>query len=339
MVVFFLVEQYLDKLKSIDLSYSTNLIQTPDFTGVSTLERLYLTGCTNLVEIHSSMGQLSRLIVLDLENCESLINLPSMSTEMESLRILNLLGCESLMNLSEFKGIMKSLSELYLGKTAIDKLPSSIECLTALTLLDLKDCLNLKCLPSNVDSLMSLEKLVLSGCLKLANLPQNLWKIKCLKELDLSGTSISEVPSTIGCTEPLERNFCVEQLNLSGMSRLEGIGINSFGCFSSLKYLTLSRNSFVTLPASISQLSKLEALDLCLCSNLQSLPELPLTVRYINAQECSSLEPSPALLRLRNLARPCSHLYGYDESSGGVAFTILNRYLQVIDKLIILLKV
>ena len=126
---------------------------------------------------------------------------------------------------------------------------------------------------------------------------------------------------------------------LSGMSRLEGIRINSFGCFSSLKYLTLSRNSFVTLPASISQLSKLEALDLCLCSNLQSLPELPLTVRYINAQECSSLEPSPALLRLRNLARPCSHLYGYDESSGGVAFTILNRYLQVIDKLIILLKV
>ena len=126
---------------------------------------------------------------------------------------------------------------------------------------------------------------------------------------------------------------------LSGMSRLEGIGINSFGCFSSLKYLTLSRNSFVTLPASISQLSKLEALDLCLCSNLQSLPELPLTVRYINAQECSSLEPSPALLRLRNLARPCSHFYGYDESSGGVAFTILNRYLQVTDKLIILPKV
>ena len=69
------------------------------------------------------------------------------------------------------------------------------------------------------------------------------------------------------------------------MSRLEGIRINSFGCFSSLKYLTLSRNSFVTLPASIGQLSKLEALDLCLCSNLQSLPELPLTVRYINAQE------------------------------------------------------
>ena len=140
------------------------------------------------------MGQLSRLIVLDLENCESLINFPSMSTEMESLRILNLLGCESLMNLSEFKGIMKSLSELYLGKTAIDKLPSSIECLTALTLLDLKDCLNLKCLPSNMDSLMSLEKLVLSGCLKLANLHQNLWKIKYLKELDLSGTGISEVP-------------------------------------------------------------------------------------------------------------------------------------------------
>ena len=59
---------------------------------------------------------------------------------------------------------------------------------------------------------MSLEKLVLSGCLKLANLPQNLWIIKYLKELDLSGTGISEVPSSTGCTEPLESNFCVEKL-------------------------------------------------------------------------------------------------------------------------------
>jgi Leucine-rich repeat (LRR) protein len=89
----------------------------------------------------------------------------------------------------EFKGIMKSLSELYLGKTAIEKLPSSIDCLIALTLLNLKHCKNLKCLPSNMDSLRSLKKLVLSGCSKLANLPENLGKINCLKELDLSEMS------------------------------------------------------------------------------------------------------------------------------------------------------
>ena len=44
---------------------------------------------------------------------------------------------------------MESLSKLFLGYTAIKELPPpSIECLTALTLLDLSGCENLECLPS-----------------------------------------------------------------------------------------------------------------------------------------------------------------------------------------------
>ncbi|KAF3951733.1 hypothetical protein CMV_022643 [Castanea mollissima] len=47
-------------------------------------------------------------------------------------------------------------------------------------------------------------------------------------------------------------------------------------------------------------------------------------------KNCCSLEPSPALHRQSSLSQPCSSPFfrGYDESSGGVAFTILNRYLQ-----------
>ena len=129
---------------------------------------------------------------------------------------------------------MESLSKLFLGYTAMNELPpSSIECLIALTLLDLSGCENLECLPSNMDSLRSLEKLILSGCSKLANLPENLWKLKRLKKL-----------------------------YLSGMSRLEEMGLTGIRYFSSLKYLALADNSFVTLPTSINQLLKLEALDL-----------------------------------------------------------------------------
>jgi Leucine-rich repeat (LRR) protein len=88
---------------------------------------------------------------------------------------------------------------------------------------------------------------------------------------------------------------------LSGKKLLESdfsMRFNGIGCLSSLEYLTLSRNNFATLPASISQLSKLETLDLSYCYKLQSLPVLPSTVRYINAQ-CYSLEqPSPALRRV-----------------------------------------
>ncbi|KAF3960479.1 hypothetical protein CMV_014817 [Castanea mollissima] len=84
------------------------------------------------------------------------------------------------------------------------------------------------------------------------------------------------------------------------------------------------------MPASFSQLSKLEALDLSHCKKLRSVPELPSTVRYLNMEGCCSLEPSPALLRQSSLSQPYSSPFsrGYDESSGGVAFTILNRYLQ-----------
>ena len=253
-----MVEQYLDKLKLIDLEHSKNLITTPDFTGVPKLERLCLRGCINLVEIHPSIGQLSRLTVLNLEFCRSLINLPS-----------------------------------------------------------------------NMDSLRSLEILILLGCSKLANLPENLGKIKCLKELDLSGTAIREVPSSIsflicrGC----EKQFFKSRLD-------------SVVRFCSLKYLSLSTNNLVfTLPASISQLLKLEALNLGNCIRLHSLPELPSNVRYVNAMGCSSLEPSLALQSLSNLSQAsisffnCFKCFEYNESSDGLAFAILKRYLQVVCSL------
>ena len=320
-------EQYLDKLKCIDLRDSEDLIQTPNLIGVPILERLYLSGCSNLVEIHPSVGQLSMLIILELEHCHSLTNLPRMTTRMVSLTTLSLRGCSKIRKIPEFEGILKSLSMLNLSETAIGKLPSSIECLTALTWLDLRNCKKLYYLPSNMGSLKSLEKLVLSGCLQLANLPENIWEINCLKELDLSRT---------GLRQTLERNFSAsswlfsQKLNFSRFYVLEGIRLNiGLVSSSSLKYLTLSWNKFVTLPATINQLSKLETLDLCQCDQLRELPELPSTVRYLNARGCYSLESSPAILKTSSLFRPRSLLGQHDESKGEVAFTILNRYLQV----------
>ena len=210
---FFWVEQYLDNLKCMDLRYSNDLIETPDFRGVPRLERLHLGWCNNLVDIHPSIGQLSSLIVLDLEYCVSLTDLPSMSSEMESLKILKLCGCSKIGKIPEFKGIMRSQSELHLDKTTIEKLPSSIECLTALTLLSLKDCQYLTCLPRNMDSLRSLEKLVVIGCSKLTYLPGHLWNIKCL-EHDLSKTAFRQ---------PLDRNVYVRRRSLSPtLSRFSG---------------------------------------------------------------------------------------------------------------------
>ncbi|KAL4605156.1 hypothetical protein ACB092_09G009000 [Castanea dentata] len=290
----------LGKLKSIDLSWSVNLIRTPDFSGVTRLEILGLNGCTNMVGLHPSIGQLSKLKSLGLNFCKSLTNLPSLSANMESLTSLDLSGCPKIKKIPEFKGTMKSLSQLTLNLPAIEELPPSpIECLTAPENLVLRGCGDLKCLPSNMDSLRSLKFLHLSGCLPL--LPEILWKMKCLERLDL-------------CQ----------------MAHLGEIELNGIGCLSSLKYLSLSSNNFVTLPAIFSQLSKLETLDLTHCKNLRSVSELPSTTRYISLENCHSLEPRRTLHRKRSLPRHVStRLHNwYDESSGRVAFKILNRYLQ-----------
>ena len=202
----------------------------------------------------------------------------------------------------------------------------SIGQLSKLTVLNLKFCQSLINLPNSMDSLRSLEILILLGCSKLANLPENLGKIESLKELDLTGAAIREVPSSIsflicrGC----EKQFFKSRLD-------------SVFCVHSLKYLALSTNNLIfALPASISQLPKLEALDLGNCIQLHSLPDLPSNVRYINAKGCSSLEPSPALLSMSNLLQPsisffnCCKLVEYNEGSDGLAFAMLKRYLQVI---------
>nr|XP_023910806.1 disease resistance protein TAO1-like [Quercus suber] len=292
----------LSKLKRLNLRDCKSLTNLPSFSEATRLEELDLDGCINLVGLHPSIGQLSKLRSLNLCGCESLTNLPSLSAKMESLTSIVLSDCSKIEKFPEFKGTMKSLSHIAWGWPAIEEIPcSSIECLTALESLGLIGCKDLECLPSNMDSLRSLKLFCLSGCSKLANLPENLWKIKCL-----------------------------ETLALDGVSQLEEIELNGIGCLSSLKYLSLSWNNFVTLPAIFSQLSKLETLNLCSCKKLRSVPELPSTMRYINMVGCCSLEPSPGLLRQSSLPRPYSSPFfrGYDESSGGVAFTILKRYLQ-----------
>ena len=87
-------------------------------------------------------------------------------------------------------GNLKGLEELYSRGTTIKELPLSIEGLTALTFLTLKDCRSLVCLPRTICSLKLLECLDLSVCSNCDNLPENLGNLKGLKKLSLSGTTI-----------------------------------------------------------------------------------------------------------------------------------------------------
>ncbi|KAG7941013.1 hypothetical protein I3843_16G016500 [Carya illinoinensis] len=191
----------LNKLKVLDLSNSQNLIRTPDFSGFSNLQRLILQGCTRLSEVHPSIEVLNRLVLLNLKDCQSLVSLPN-EINLESLKTVILSGCSSLIKFPEIGKNMKRLSELYLDKTAIEEIPSSIRNLTGLTLLNLAGCKNHPSESWNsllyLSALNSLVALDLSDCnLSDGAIPGDLSGLCSLESLILSGNNFTCLPDSI----------------------------------------------------------------------------------------------------------------------------------------------
>ncbi|KAL9346921.1 hypothetical protein Peur_061774 [Populus x canadensis] len=91
---------FLPKLKILDLRHSRDLIRTPDFSGLPALEKLILEDCIHLVQIHESIGDLQRLLILNLRNCTSLMELPEEMNRLNSLQELVLGGCSNLDSLN-----------------------------------------------------------------------------------------------------------------------------------------------------------------------------------------------------------------------------------------------
>ncbi|XP_040366849.1 TMV resistance protein N isoform X2 [Rosa chinensis] len=305
-------------LRLIDLSGSQYLMSTPDFTEVPDLETLVLQNCTSLVEVHPSLGFLKKLVSLNMTYCESIESIPPF-TALESLQILRLSFCSGLKKFPEIEGNMKSLLELHLDGTSIEELPPSIERLTGLTMLNLADCKNLLHLPNTIGCLTSLKSLDLTGCSKIDEIPENLNGIKCLEMLYIGGTSIRELSFIVGMKnlqslscrgcESLVSESCkglaslssLIELDLSYCNLMDGAILNDFSSLISLELLDLSGNCFVRLPESISQLSKLETLRLNNCKQLQLLPKkLPLSLRNMNAQDCTSLTDYPNQIKVLN---------------------------------------
>ncbi|XP_059627258.1 TMV resistance protein N-like [Cornus florida] len=314
------------KLKVINLSHSHTLSRTPDFTVIRNLETLILEDCSSLVEVHPSVGVLKRLVVLSLKDCKNLKRFPN-GIHLESLETYILSGCLKLEKCPEILGDMVCLSELYLDRTSIKELPSSIEHLASLTLMDLSECKYLTSLPRTICRLSCLKTLCVSGCSKLEELPEDLGNIKCLEELRANNTAIKQLPSSINHLEGLkvltlggckgtiisqsffsswflqrkwEDSVCLVLPSLAGLNSLTKLDLSDcnlseggipsdLGSLSSLKVLNLSRNSFVSLPATISHLSQLVSLKLVGCKRPEALPELLSSIIILLADDCPSL--------------------------------------------------
>ena len=338
-------------MKSIKLNDSLNLIATPNVTGVPNLKKLVFEGCINLCEVDPSILVHKRLTLLNLQNCKSLSSLPN-KFEMKSLEILILSGCSKIKRIPEFIENMERLSILHLDGTAVTQLPSTVEHLTNLASLNLRDCKNLVCLPSIICNFKSLKDIRVTRCSKLDNLPENLWNNSSLEVLDVSGITIREPPSSFvhlrnlkvlsfgGCKVPRPMDFLLPLSNLPSLVRLNLSDCNivtipiNFGYLPSIRYLDLSGNYFDCLPESIIQLSRLYVIYLRNCTRICSLPQLPSSVANVYAEGCTPLETLPNILTLFGLHQPRLYLlncFKLTENQGwtNIFVRFLSRYAQV----------
>ncbi|XP_070681299.1 disease resistance protein RUN1-like [Malus domestica] len=191
---------FLPSLKILDVSHSHDLSEMIDFSLCPKLEELILVDCTSLIDVHESIGNLERLVYLNMKDCKNLRMLPKNMCMLKSLETLILSGCS---NLDEFPvEMMKKMESLEV--LATDGIPlrpersstilSSFPC--SLVELSLKRCnLSDDVFSTDLSNLSSIQRLYLDEN-PICSLPVF---IKGLKRLDhLSFRNCNRLESLVG---------------------------------------------------------------------------------------------------------------------------------------------
>ncbi|XP_021823580.1 TMV resistance protein N-like [Prunus avium] len=186
-------------LKILNLNGSYRLTKSPDFSKLPNLKELILQFCTSLSEVHSSIGDLGRLSLVNLQHCKMLKDLPLNFYKSKSIETLLLNGCWRFEKLAEGLGDMVSLTILEANRTAIRQIPSSIlklKKLEVLSLCDVEGSPSTNLLPPSLQSLSSVRYLALAYCsLTDDAFPKDLGSLSSLVYLNLNGNDFCSLPS------------------------------------------------------------------------------------------------------------------------------------------------
>ncbi|PRQ57446.1 putative winged helix-turn-helix DNA-binding domain, toll-like receptor [Rosa chinensis] len=228
----------LPSLKIFDLSHSSNLTETGDFSLVQNLERLTLEHCISLVDVHESIGKLEKLVYLNLKDCINIMKLPENIHMLKSLETLIISGCS---NLSEFPMEIRNMETIKVFEAfgvPIDQLitiPGQVNSRPRLSVdgfwgsfsgsiveLNLGSCnLSDDAFPSDFGNLSSLESLNLSYN-NFCTLPDSIRGLCKLKTLNLqSCRSLISITGLPRVSDLLSTDHCVS---------LEKITFQSLSC-------------------------------------------------------------------------------------------------------------
>ncbi|VVB15008.1 unnamed protein product [Arabis nemorensis] len=173
-----------------------------------------------------------------------------------------------------------NLESLYLRfcKSLVN-VPSSLESLNKLKVLDMSSCIRLNALPTNMN-LESLSVLNMKGCFKLKSFPEISSQVKFLS---VGETAIEEVPSSISLWPQLI------SLEMSGCKKLKIFPKLP----ASVEILDLSRTGIEVIPWWIENASQLLIMCMADCKNLRSISSSIYNLKHLEQVDLSGCELPP----------------------------------------------
>lgn len=145
---------------------------------------------------------------------------------------------------------------------------------------------NFKTLPETMNQLQRLNYISLCNCCILKELPE----IAQLETIKLSGCK--NLLLEMSHSKQDFRRFQWLELWVDGCKNIQSIS-EKLTHFAKLSYLDLSSHEFETLPASIRELSSMGTICLSKCKRLKSIEGVPLSLKYLYAHGCESMETVP----------------------------------------------
>ncbi|CAL9006450.1 unnamed protein product [Prunus brigantina] len=204
--------KYLPSLKTLDLSHSHSLTEIIEFSYCPNLEKLVLVDCTSLIYVHGSIGNLERLIYLNMKDCKKIRLLPKNICMLKSLETIIISGCSNLKELSiEMLRNMDSLKVLETDGIPISELWQE----RSLSILCSLPC--------------SLVELSLWGCnLSDDAFPMDFSNMSSLRRLNLGNNPICSLPNCIKGLARLDKlsfSMCTSLKSLLGLPKVNNLDI------------------------------------------------------------------------------------------------------------------
>jgi Leucine-rich repeat (LRR) protein len=278
----------LSNLRHLDLSGSSNLTELPtSFSQLLQLQHLALRDCENLSIPTDLFGQISTLESIDFKGCTQLLELPQGIASQRNLRYLNLLYTH-LKALPLNLKLLDKLEQLRIGSGHLTKIPDSVASLKGLKELILFGCDTLDDI-TPIETLKLLERLEIYNSAVQTTLPSGIVRLKNIKILVIDSCPIVELSfHGRGYLPDDDVMHALRDFTLTHTS-ISGICIPQFVC-PSLEIVDLSYN-FQLMQVQVLA-STLVRLNLEGCSSLKTLinlSNLP-SLKFLNIDGCVILE-------------------------------------------------